>query len=192
MTLHSTPLDGTVIIEPRIFRDDRGFFAEQWHAERYAGHGLPGRFVQDNISRSHQGVLRGLHFQNPHPQGKLVSVLAGAVYDVAVDLRLGSPTFGQWTGVELSARNHRQFYIPEGFAHGFVALEDDTIVHYKCTALYAPGTEQSLRWDDPTLAIDWPIDTPILSPKDAAAPTLDCLTPTQLFTLDHDAVQPVV
>lgn len=182
MQIRRTDLDGVVIIEPRVFHDDRGFFLEQWHADRYRAHGLPGRFVQDNLSRSRRGVLRGLHFQNPDAQGKLVTVLAGAVFDVAVDLRVGSPTFGQWTSVELTAENRRQFYIPEGFAHGFLALADDTLVQYKCTAPYAPASEQSLRWDDPDVAIAWPEIEPTLSPKDAAAPLLRDLTDAQLFT----------
>ncbi|ARA94461.1 MAG: dTDP-4-dehydrorhamnose 3,5-epimerase [Bacteroidetes bacterium] len=182
MQIRQTDLEGVLIIEPRVFHDDRGFFLEQWNAERYRAHGLPGQFVQDNLSCSRRGVLRGLHFQNPHAQGKLVTVLSGAVFDVAVDLRVGSPTFGRWTAVELTAENRRQFYIPEGFAHGFLALEDDTLVQYKCTAPYAPTAEQSLRWDDPDIAIAWPDLDPVLSPKDAAAPFLRELSEAKLFT----------
>jgi dTDP-4-dehydrorhamnose 3,5-epimerase len=164
-----TALPGVLIIEPKVFGDSRGFFMETWNAPTFAEAGLDLAFVQDNHSRSQKGVLRGLHFQNPGPQGKLVRVTNGAVFDVAIDLRAASPTFGQWVGVELSAANKRMFWVPEGFAHGFLTLEDDTDFLYKCTAPYAPANEFTLAWDDPAVGIDWPetgLD-PIISDKDA-------------------------
>jgi len=169
MKLIETAIAGPIIIEPRVFGDARGFFMETWNAAAFREAGLDLTFVQDNHSRSQRGVLRGLHFQNPGPQGKLVRVTRGAVYDVAVDLRGSSPTFGQWVGVELSAANQRMFWVPEGFAHGFVTLDDDTDFLYKCTAPYAPQTEFTLAWDDPSVGIDWPLDgiTPLISEKDA-------------------------
>jgi dTDP-4-dehydrorhamnose 3,5-epimerase len=158
------------IIEPKVFGDDRGFFLETFHAARYAeqaGIDLP--FVQDNHSRSAKGVLRGLHFQKTKPQGKLVRVVSGEVFDVAVDIRRDSPTFGQWAGVILSEQNKRQFWVPPGFAHGFVVLSDTADFEYKCTDYYDPADEGSIRWDDPDLAIEWPINQPLLSDKDANA-----------------------
>lgn len=172
MKVIETKLDGVLILEPRVFADERGRFVETWNAERYAEAGISGPFVQDNVSVSKRSVLRGLHFQNPNPQGKLVSVLQGAVYDVAVDLRRGSPTFAEWISAELSAENGRQMWIPQGFAHGFQALGDGTVFGYKCTAPYSPADERSLRWDDPALGIAWPLDESLVSAKDAAAPTL--------------------
>ena len=168
MKFIETPIADLLIIEPRIFGDDRGFFLESWNAETFRKAGLDLDFVQDNHSRSAKGVLRGLHFQNPDPQGKLVRVTAGRAWDVAVDLRRASPTCGQWHGVELSAANKRMFWVPPGFAHGFVALEDDTDFLYKCTAAYAPANERSLQWNDPTVGIDWPLEglEPQLSGKD--------------------------
>ncbi|AWW73687.1 dTDP-4-dehydrorhamnose 3,5-epimerase [Erythrobacter sp. KY5] len=157
MDIIETEIDGPLIIEPKVFGDERGFFMESWNAETFADAGLDMTFVQDNHSRSQKGVLRGLHFQNPGPQGKLVRVVSGAVYDVAVDLRRSSPTFGKWVGVELSAQNKRMFWVPQGFAHGFLTLEDNTDFLYKCDAPYAPQTEHSLAWDDPEVGIDWPI-----------------------------------
>jgi dTDP-4-dehydrorhamnose 3,5-epimerase len=182
-----TKLDGVLVLEPRVFEDERGAFLEVWNAGRYAALGIDGPFVQDNVSVSNQGVLRGLHFQNPNPQGKLVSVLQGAVYDVAIDVRVESETFGEWVGVELSADNRRQMWIPEGFAHGFQALSDGTIFTYKCTRYYAPADERSLRWDDPALGIEWPLHELILSPKDAAAPTLSEAPEEHLFRSAFDA-----
>ena len=169
MTIIETALPGLLIIEPRVFGDERGFFLESWNAARFAEAGLDLAFVQDNHSRSQAGVLRGLHFQSPRAQGKLVRVARGAVFDVAVDLRRSSPTFGQWVGVELSERNHRMLWVPEGFAHGFLTLEDNTDFLYKCTAPYAPEHEHTLAWDDPSVGIDWPLDgiTPLISEKDA-------------------------
>jgi dTDP-4-dehydrorhamnose 3,5-epimerase len=169
MTITDTAIPGVLIIEPRVFGDARGFFMETWNAAAFAGAGLDMAFVQDNHSRSQKGVLRGLHFQNPGPQGKLVRVTRGAVFDVAVDLRAASPTFGQWVGVELSADNKRMLWVPEGFAHGFLTLEDDTDFLYKCTAPYAPASEHTLAWNDPAVGIDWPVLglDPLISDKDA-------------------------
>ena len=152
-----------------MFGDDRGFFMETWNGRRYEEAGLPARFVQDNLSFSARGVLRGLHFQNPNAQGKLVSVLRGEVFDVAVDVRVGSPTYGRWVGAYLSADNKRQLYVPEGFAHGFVVTSEDALFSYKCTDYYDPETERSVLWNDPDIGIEWPLDVPTLSKKDEAA-----------------------
>ncbi len=173
MKVIPTEIPGVLILEPKVFGDERGFFLETFHAKRYADAGIPGPFVQDNYSRSVKGTLRGLHFQEPQAQGKLVQVVAGAVYDVAVDIRRGSPTFGKWVGVELSSENKRQFWVPPGFAHGFCVLSESADFQYKCTALYAPENERAIIWNDPDLAIPWPISgAPKLSAKDAAAPRL--------------------
>lgn len=174
MNVIETKLPGVLIIEPRVFGDARGFFMETWNAAVFAAAGLDLTFVQDNHSRSQKGVLRGLHFQNPGPQGKLVRVTKGAVFDVAVDLRASSPTFGQWTGIELSADNKRMFWVPEGFAHGFLTLKDDTDFLYKCTAPYAPQSEHTLAWDDPAVGIEWPDIgmAPLVSEKDARGSSL--------------------
>lgn len=174
MELIETNLPGVLIIEPRVFGDERGFFLESWNAEAFGAAGLDLQFVQDNHSRSARGVLRGLHYQQPEPQGKLVRVTAGRAFDVAVDIRRSSPTFGQWTGVELSAASKRLFWIPPGFAHGFLALEDGTDFLYKCTAFYRPAYDHSIRWDDPAIGIEWPLDgiEPQLSAKDQAAKML--------------------
>jgi dTDP-4-dehydrorhamnose 3,5-epimerase len=155
-----------LIIEPDVFRDDRGHFLETYRQQRYHECGLPDRFVQDNISFSQHGVLRGLHYQLEVPQGKLVWVIQGEVFDVAVDIRRGSPTFGQWAGVTLSSADYRQIYIPEGFAHGFCVLSQSALFAYKCTDVYAPSAERGIRWDDPSLRIDWPISAPLVSKKD--------------------------
>lgn len=170
MKVIETRLPGVLIIEPKVFSDARGFFMETWQQERYRECGLPARFVQDNLSFSTQGVLRGLHFQNPNAQGKLVYVLQGEVFDVAVDIRAGSPTFGQWVGVTLSSDNKRQLYIPEGFAHGFCVLSDNALFAYKCTDFYNPRAEAGIIWNDPDIGIDWPVKEPILSQKDSAYP----------------------
>ena len=151
-------IEGPLIIEPQMFGDERGFFMESWSAAKFAAAGLDLDFVQDNHSRSQKGVLRGMHFQNPGPQGKLVRVVSGAVFDVAVDLRRRSPGFGKWSGVTLSAQNKRMFWVPQGFAHGFLTLEDDTDFLYKCDAPYSPEHEHSLAWDDPAVGIAWPTD----------------------------------
>ena len=161
-----------LLFEPRVFRDDRGTFRELYNEGRYQEAGLDVRFVQDNLSRSSRHVLRGLHLQHPRGQGKLVTVLEGAVYDVAVDVRRGSPTYGRWAGVTLTGENAQQLWIPPGFAHGFLVLGDEAYFSYKCTELYSPASELTVRWDDPALGIEWPVAEPILSPKDAAAPTL--------------------
>lgn len=170
MQVVSTELPGVIILEPQVFGDERGFFYESFNARAFAqATGLQREFVQDNHSRSRRGVLRGLHYQVQQAQGKLVRVTAGEVYDVAVDLRRSSPTFGKWTGVILSAENKRQFWVPEGLAHGFVVLSEVAEFLYKTTDYYAPEHERCIRWDDPTLAIDWPLqDTPQLSAKDQA------------------------
>ncbi len=162
-----------LLIEPQVFADSRGSFFEQWNAARYREAGLDAQFVQSNVSTSTRGVLRGLHYQWPKPQGKLVSVLEGEVWDVAVDIRRGSPTFGHWASAVLSAENGRQFWVPEGFAHGFVVLSDRAVFHYLCTAPYDRECDASLRWNDAKLAIDWPLAEPLLSDKDARAPFLD-------------------
>ena len=161
-----------VLIEPTVHGDARGFFFESFHARRYADAGIFLPFVQDNVSRSGKGTLRGLHFQEPNAQGKLVQVLRGEVFDVAVDVRQGSPTFGQWVGVELSEDNRRQLWVPPGFAHGFCVTSELAEFSYKCTEFYAPECEQGIAWNDPDLAIPWPVSAPILSKKDAAAPRL--------------------
>lgn len=172
MKVVETGLPGCIVIEPRVFADERGSFFESFNADRLAEHGLRPTFVQGNVSTSDRGVLRGLHYQWPNPQGKYVSVVEGEVWDVAVDIRRGSPTFGRWTAVVLSAENRRHFWIPEGFAHGFVALSERAVFTYLCTATYDPAADANIRWDDPDLAIDWPVSDPQLSPKDARAPFL--------------------
>jgi dTDP-4-dehydrorhamnose 3,5-epimerase len=173
MNVIPTRLPGVVILEPRVFRDDRGYFLETWSAAKSLEAGLPTSFAQDNLSCSKPGVLRGLHYQFPIPQGKLVGVAQGEVFDVAVDIRVGSPTFGQWVGETLSVTNGRQLYIPEGFAHGFQVTGDGpAIFTYKCTNGYDPTGQCSILWNDPDLAIDWPGSEPLLSSKDAEAPRL--------------------
>ena len=162
-----------LIIEPDVFGDERGFFMETWHAAKFAEQGITETFVQDNHSRSGRGILRGLHYQLNHPQGKLVRAVNGSVYDVAVDIRQGSPRFGQWVGIELSDSNRRQLYVPPGFAHGFCVLSEQVDFLYKCTDFYAPEFERTIRWDDPDIGIEWPLPSgtePQLSDKDAAAP----------------------
>lgn len=173
MKVVKTKLQDCVIIEPKVFGDDRGFFLETFQANRYANlAGITLPFIQDNHSRSSKGVLRGLHFQKKKPQGKLVRVVKGEVFDVAVDIRHDSPTFGQWEGVLLSARNKKQFWVPPGFAHGFVVLTDVADFEYKCTDYYNPLDEVSILWSDPDLGIPWPVENPILSDKDATAEKL--------------------
>ena len=163
-----TRLPGVVIFEPSRFGDQRGFFMETFQRDRYAESGLELEFVQDNFSRSRQGVLRGLHYQMENPQGKLVTVMRGEIYDVALDMREYSDTFGNWVGVRLSGENGRQLYIPPGFAHGFCVLSEEADFHYKCTDFYDPASERSVVWNSPELQIDWPIETPIVSAKDQA------------------------
>lgn len=168
MIVETTPLPGVLLFKPNVFGDSRGFFLESWNRNRYAESGLDRDFVQDNLSLSRKGILRGLHFQNPSPQGKLVQVLQGEVFDVAVDIRVGSPTFGQWYGTLLSEENHHQLWVPEGFAHGFCVTSDMALFAYKCTDFYNPKAEFSLRWDDPDVGIPWPVEDPALSAKDQA------------------------
>ena len=172
MKIVQTQLPGCVVLEPRVFGDARGFFFEGWNKERFEAEGLQMDFVQSNVSSSSRGVLRGLHYQWPRPQGKLVSVLEGEVYDVAVDIRQGSPTFGKHASVILSAENRRQFWIPEGFAHGFAVLSERALFHYMCTDVYVAEADSGLRWNDADVAVDWPISNPTLSAKDEAAPFL--------------------
>ncbi len=172
MELCPTPLNGVLHIKPRVFRDGRGFFFETYHEKRYWEAGIRAKFVQDNHSFSQYGTLRGLHYQLKHPQGKLVRVTRGEVFDVAVDIRTGSPSFGQWYGTTLSADNNYQLYVPPGFAHGFCVLSPTADFLYKCTDFYTPSDEYSILWNDPEIDINWPIDAPILSSKDAAAPRL--------------------
>jgi dTDP-4-dehydrorhamnose 3,5-epimerase len=175
MKFIETPLPGVILVEPRVFRDQRGFFLETYHQEKYRDGGIPEVFVQDNHSRSVAGTLRGLHSQRNHPQGKLVRCVEGEIWDVAVDIRSGSPTFRQWFGATLTAENFHQLYVPPGFAHGFCVLSDVAQVEYKCTDLYHPEDEQSVRFNDPDLGIDWPplpTGEPLLSGKDREAPFL--------------------
>ena len=176
-----TTLRDVVLVEPRVHGDERGFFMETWHRERFAQAGIDCQFVQDNHSRSVRGTLRGLHFQLNHVQGKLVRVTSGEVFDVAVDVRRSSPTFGRWEGARLSAANRRSLWVPPGFAHGFLVLSDVADFVYKCTDYYDPESERAIRWDDPAIGVDWPLEPgtmPILSARDAAAGGLadtDCL-----------------
>ena len=172
MKLVETELPGVVIVEADVVRDRRGFFLETYHAPKFRAMGIAGSFVQDNHSRSSRGTLRGLHLQVERPQGKLVRVVAGEIFDVAVDVRRGSPTFGRWVGVALSAESFRQLYIPEGFAHGFAVVSETADVEYKCTDVYHSSSEISILWSDPALAIRWPIDDPVLSDRDRSAPTV--------------------
>jgi len=180
MKILRTELPECVVIEPQVHGDARGFFYESFHAGKFAEAGLDLRFVQTNVSRSARGVLRGLHYQWPNPQGKLVSVLEGEVYDVAVDIRRGSPTFGKWAAVVLTGDNKRHFWIPEGFAHGFAVLSDHATFMYQCTALYDRVADAGIRWNDADIAVDWPVAEPILSEKDAHAPFLAELPPERL------------
>lgn len=169
MKIINTNLSGLLVVETRTFEDVRGFFLETWNQTEYSKQGLQQNFVQDNLSFSRKGVLRGMHFQNPHPQGKLVYVIQGEVFDVAVDLRLGSPTFGKHFSIILNSENKKQLYVPEGFAHGFVTLSETALFAYKCTNTYNPSTEHSLLWNDPDVNINWPIEKPNISPKDGQA-----------------------
>lgn len=173
MKIKPTSLAGVLLIEPKVFDDDRGFFFESYRQDRFEKAGLPGVFVQDNVSLSRKGVLRGLHYQHPKGQGKLVCVPSGKIYDVAVDIRTGSPTFGQWVGATLSGQDKKQMWIPPGFAHGFVVLSREALVTYKCTDYYDPGSEGVILWNDPLIGIDWPMTGVRLSKRDQAAPRLD-------------------
>lgn len=184
MNVQETGIAGLLVIEPQVFSDERGFFLETYSRDRYREVGISEEFVQDNLSSSRSGVLRGLHYQAPpFAQGKLVSVLRGRVLDVALDIRQGSPTYGQHAAVELSAANHRQFWIPAGFAHGFVALEDDTVFAYKCTAPYSKDHDRGIRWNDPAVGIKWGVNDPIVSAKDQTHPLLSEIA--QEFTFNR-------
>ncbi|MDX1460383.1 MAG: dTDP-4-dehydrorhamnose 3,5-epimerase [Xanthomonadales bacterium] len=180
MQVLPTPLEGVLIFEPRVFGDERGFFMENWRASAYESAGLPRTLTQSNYSRSEHGVIRGLHFQQPEPQGKLVSVIHGEIWDVAVDLRHGSPTFGRWTAAALSAQNHRQLYVPEGFAHGFCVTGESALVHYLCTREFRAEYDRAVAWDDPDIGISWPLSPVSMSQRDAAAPRLADLAPDEL------------
>jgi len=182
MGIVTTELPGVLIVEPQRYGDARGFFMETYQTDRYAGFGIANPFLQDNLSRSSYGVLRGLHLQNPNAQGKLVTVMRGAVLDVAVDVRIGSPTFGRHVCVELSEENRRQFWVPRGFAHGFVVLSETADFFYKCDALYSPADEITVRWNDPAIGIDWRIANPSLSERDSKAPLLSEIKNLPLFT----------
>jgi dTDP-4-dehydrorhamnose 3,5-epimerase len=180
MKVIETSLPGALIIEPQVFGDTRGFFYESYNKGKWANAGIDADFIQTNVSRSARGVLRGLHYQWPNPQGKLVSVLEGEVYDVAVDIRRGSPTFGQSVGVMLTAENHRHFWVPEGFAHGFCVLSEFATFTYQCTALYDREADAGIRWNDADLGIDWPLSEPLLSDKDGKTPLLKDVAPERL------------
>ncbi len=180
MNIIETDLPGVMIFEPKVFSDGRGSFIETWSKQRYEDAGINVSFVQDNVSYSAKGVLRGLHYQHPHQQGKLIQVLKGEVFDVAVDIRLDSATFGKWASAMISENNHRQIYIPPGFAHGFCVLSDEAVFSYKCTDYYNGSCEGGIRWDDPDIAIDWPIPAPSVSPKDATLANLSEISEDKL------------
>ncbi len=181
MKVQAMEIPGVLLFEPRVFGDERGFFMETWQRQRYAEHGVPEGLVQDNLALSRRGVLRGLHVQHPNAQGKLVQVLRGEVFDVAVDIRRGSPTFGRWAGVRLSGENRRQFWVPAGFAHGYCVLSDEALFAYKCSDYYHPENEFSVLWNDPAIGIDWPLaGDPLLSDKDRGAALLSDIDPDRL------------
>lgn len=190
MRILPTKLPGTVIIEPDVYGDARGWFQEAWNRSKYADLGVDVSFVQDNLSFSQRGTLRGLHYQNPNAQGKLVSVLLGEVYDVAVDVRANSATFGQWLGVTLSSENRRQLYIPPGFAHGFCVTSDMALFAYKCTEIYNPAAEGSILWSDPDLGIDWPTSDVIVSEKDRRAARLKEIPADRLRFAERSVISP--
>ena len=172
MSFVATEIPGVVLVEPRVHGDERGFFLETWHVERYREAGIAAAFVQDNHYYSRRGILRGLHGQSPHAQGKLMRVIEGEIWDVAVDVRRGSPSYGRWVGFQLSAKNFRQLYVPPGLVHGFCVTSEVAQVEYKCTDFYYPEAEFGVAWNDPELAIEWPLRDPILSEKDKSAPRL--------------------
>lgn len=180
MKVSQTGLKGVLLIEPRVFEDSRGHFLETYQEDRYAQAGIRGPFVQDNLVKSGRRVLRGLHLQNPHGQGKLVQVLEGEIFDVAVDVRPGSPTFGRWTAVTLSAASHRQIFLPPDFAHGYVVLGDGALVSYKTTEVHTPDAELAVAWNDPEIGIDWPVADPVLNERDGAAPRLSEIPESRL------------
>ncbi|MFO0725597.1 MAG: dTDP-4-dehydrorhamnose 3,5-epimerase [Myxococcota bacterium] len=173
MQVHATSLPGVLIVEPKVFGDHRGFFLETYSESRYQAAGIEGRFVQDNMSSSTRGILRGLHYQVERPQAKLVSVVEGEIFDVAVDIRTGSPNYGKWVGVKLDATTRKQLFVPAGFAHGFLVLSERALVSYKCTEYYEPKSEGGIIWNCPEIGVEWPLDVaPVLSAKDAAYPSL--------------------
>jgi len=180
MKVTETKLSGVLVLEPKVFQDDRGYFLETWNRTRYEQTGIPVHFVQDNISFSKKGILRGLHFQYPQSQGKLIQVLSGEVLDVVVDIRIGSPTYGQWIGEFLSELNHKQIYVPPGFAHGYCVTSVTAHFSYKCTDFYNPATEHGIIWNDPDIGIEWPAEQPVLSAKDKTYPRLKDLEPENL------------
>lgn len=184
MEVLDTELPGVLVIAPKVFGDARGYFYESFRSSAYAEAGIDVQFVQDNVSRSAKGTLRGLHLQHPNSQGKLVSVLLGEVFDVAVDVRVGSATFGKWTGRLLSDDNMHQLYVPPGFAHGFAVLSESAVFSYKCTTYYSPSDELSVRWNDPAIGIEWPVASPLLSDKDGGAPLLADVDPARLPRVD--------
>jgi dTDP-4-dehydrorhamnose 3,5-epimerase len=180
MKIITTSIEGILIIEPKTFKDNRGFFMETYNQKRYNASGINPTFVQDNLSYSLKNTLRGLHFQIKHPQAKLIQVISGEIFDVAVDLRSGSATFGKWTGIHLSDENKRQMYIPKGFAHGFCVLSEFALFHYKCSDFYVPEDEGGLIWSDPDIGIEWPVENPIISEKDNQFQKLFDLTAEKL------------
>ena len=182
MKVLSTSLKEVLLIEPSVFEDNRGFFMQTYQQKTYRELGIDNNFIQDNLSFSVRGTLRGLHYQFPHAQAKLVQVITGEIFDVAVDIRRGSPTFGKWTGVYLSEKNKRQLYIPGGFAHGFCVLSETAVFMYKCSDFYAPDCEGGILWSDPNIGIEWPIETPLLSEKDSKYETLKVIPPERLPT----------
>jgi dTDP-4-dehydrorhamnose 3,5-epimerase len=185
LTIEQTPLQGLLIIEPVVHADSRGYFMETFQDLRYRDNGVPAAFVQDNLAFSQKNVLRGLHFQIHHPQAKLIQVVAGEVFDVAVDVRPGSATFGRWHAVRLSAKNRRQLFVPEGFAHGYCVTGETATVIYKCSETYHPEDEGGVLWSDPEIGIDWPVGHPVVSDKDAQLPTLAALSPDQLPNVEN-------
>ena len=180
MKVEETKLDGVLLLTPEVFGDERGFFMETYNQQKATKIGLPSHFVQDNHSKSSKGVLRGLHYQQPQWQGKLIRVIQGQIFDVAVDIRAGSKTYGEWVGVMLDSEQKQQFYVPEGFAHGFAVISDFAEVIYKCTSFYAPEQEGSILWNDPDIGIEWPLDKPLLSVKDEVAQPLSALKPVRV------------
>jgi len=185
MIVEKIALNEVVIIEPHAYEDNRGYFMETYQEARYRDLGISSRFVQDNLSFSRKGALRGLHYQYPHAQDKLVQVIRGEIFDVAVDIRRGSPTFGQWASALLSDKNHRQLYVPAGFAHGFLVLSETAYVLYKCTDYYSPGSEGGILWSDPDLAIQWPTQDPLVSPKDTVHPRLQQISQDRLPSFNN-------
>ena len=186
MNITTTSLEGVLIIEPRVFKDSRGFFMETYNENRYTGAGVDIAFVQDNLSHSVRGTVRGLHFQIRRPQDKLIQVITGEIFDVAVDIRPGSETFGQWEGVYLSDQNNHQLFIPKGFAHGFCVLSEFALFAYKCSEFYAPDDEGGILWSDPDIGIDWPVENPIISEKDKYFPCLSDLSREELPKIDYE------